>query len=175
MLRFIIIIILFASCANPKKLHKMMDKLPEAAAKECSDRFPIKETIQTEMVVDSALLEQYQIEYNYMAYLVDSLLNANCDTIQIEKIKYIINKIPCKPEIKVITKIQENTAKLQVMQNDCNKKINELSNVNAKNESIIQDLQRKNIKQKTRINWMWLIIVCLSIFAFRRQILKLII
>ncbi len=63
MIRYLIIVILLFSCSNPNKLHKMMDKLPEASAKECAQRFPIKETIETVTVADTALLHQYEIEF----------------------------------------------------------------------------------------------------------------
>jgi len=111
MKNFILVIGLFSiiGCANPKKLHKIMDKLPEATAKECAERYPINETIETVTVTDTALLHQYEIEFNYMAQLIDSLLSANCD------------------------------------------------------------------KLRARINWMWVVIVCLTLFAFRKQIAKLII
>jgi len=152
-----------------------MDKLPEATAKECADRYPIRETIQTITEVDTALLHQYEVEFNYMALLIDSLLSANCDTIHIDKIKEVIKKVPCKPITKVIIKTQESTAKLQVLKNDCQKTIKSLSQINTKIVTDIQKLELKNEKLKTRNRWMWFIIVCLTIFAFRRQIAKLII
>ena len=163
------------SCANPKKLHRMMDNLPEASAKECAQRYPINETIETLTVTDTALLHQYEVEFNYMALLIDSLLSANCDTVHIDKIKEVIKKIPCKPETKVIIKTQESTAKLQVLKNDCDKTIKSLSQINTKIVTDLQNLELKNEKLKTRNRWMWLIIVCLTVFAFRRQIAKLII
>jgi hypothetical protein len=173
--KYIFFLFFLASCANPNKLHKMMDKLPEATAKECADRYPIKETIETVTVTDTALLKQYEIEFNYMALLIDSLLSANCDTVHIDKIKEVIKKIPCKPETKVIIKTQESTAKLEVLKNDCDKTIKSLSQINTKIVTDIQKLELKNEKLKTRNRWMWFIIVCLTIFAFRRQIAKLII
>jgi len=177
MKNFILVIGLFSiiGCANPKKLHKMMDKLPEATAKECAERYPINETIETVTVTDTALLHQYEIEFNYMAQLIDSLLSANCDTVHIDKIKEVIKKIPCKPETKVIIKTQESTAKLQVLKNDCDKTIKSLSQINAQSVTKIHDLELSNGKLRARINWMWVVIVCLALFAFRKQIAKLII
>jgi hypothetical protein len=172
---YLSVLYLLVSCANPKKLHRMMDNLPEAAAKECAERYPIKETIETLTVTDTALLHQYEVELNYMAQMIDSLLSANCDTVHIDKIKEVIKKIPCKPETKVIIKTQESTAKLQVLKNDCDKTIKSLSQINTKIVTDLQNLELKNEKLKTRNRWMWLIIVCLTVFAFRRQIAKLII
>jgi len=153
----------------------MMDNLPEASAKECADRYPINETIETITVTDTALLHQYEVEFNYMALLIDSLLSANCDTVYIDKIKEVIKKIPCKPETKVIIKTQESTAKLQVLKNDCDKTIKSLSQINTQNVTKIHVLELTNGKLKTRNKWMWVVIICLSIFSFRRQFAKLII
>jgi hypothetical protein len=153
----------------------MMDKLPDATAKECDERYPIKETIETITITDTALLQQYETEFNYMALLIDSLLSANCDTVHIDKIKEVIKKVPCKPITKVIIKTQESTAKLEVLKNDCDKTIKSLSQVNTQNVTKIHDLELTNGKLKTRNKWMWVIIICLSIFSFRRQFAKLII
>ena len=152
-----------------------MDNLPEATAKECADRYPINETIETITVTDTALLHQYEVEFNYMALLIDSLLSANCDTVHIDKIKEVIKKIPCKPETKVIIKTQESTAKIEVLKNDCDKTIKSLSQINTKIVTDLQKLELKNEKLKTRNKWMWVVIICLSIFSFRRQFAKLII
>ena len=171
---YLSVLYLLVSCANPNKLHKMMDKLPDATAKECAYRYPIKETIQTITEVDTALLHQYEVEFNHMALLIDSLLSANCDTVVIDRIKQVIRKIPDKPQIKYIIKTQESTAKLQVLKNDCDKTIKSLSQINTQNVTKIHDLEINNGKLKARNNWMWLLIVCLTAFSFRRQISKLI-
>jgi hypothetical protein len=153
----------------------MMDNLPEATAKECAQRYPINETIETITVTDTALLHQYEVEFNYMALLIDSLLSANCDTVHIDKIKEVIKKIPCKPETKVIIKTQESTAKLQALKDDCDKKDKQYVTIIQKNVTKIHGLELTNGKLKTRNKWMWVVIICLSIFSFRRQFAKLII
>lgn len=147
-----------------------MDKLPEATAKECDQRFPVIERVETVTITDSALLKQYEVEFNYMAVLIDSLLSANCDTVYIDKIKEVIRRIPCKPETKIITRTLESTAKVEVIRNQYNQSINEL---NACKEQI-NARDGKIGKLKTRNNWMWVIIVFLTIFAFRKQIAKLV-
>lgn len=152
-----------------------MDNLPQATAKECADRFPIKETIEEVTIADTALLLQYEEEFQYMAHLIDSLLMANCDTVYIDKIKEKIKKIPCKPEIKYIIKTQESTAKLEALQMNCDRKLEALSQINAENVTNIHALEFKNSKLKTRNNWMWVIILCLTVFSFRRQIAKMIV
>ena len=165
---------LLASCANPKKLHKMMDKLPDAAAKECAQRFPIKETIDTVTIEDREIIEAYEEEFQYMTAMIDSLLNAKCDTLYIDKIKEKIRKIPCKPEIKYIIKTQESTAKLAVLQAECDKKQSELVTNLTKSVTELQFIKGKNAKLQKRNIWLWVIIVLLTGFSFRRQIFNLI-
>lgn len=150
-----------------------MDDLPEATAKECADRFPIKETIETITVEDTALLQQYAIEFNYMAGLIDSLLSANCDTVQIEKIKEVIQKIPCKPITKYIIKTQENTAKQKVILDSCQKVSSELNEKLDKEIEKVNALTDKCDKYKRqRDRYLWLLIA-LIIFSFRKRIASL--
>lgn len=152
----------------------MMDKLPFHAADECAQRFPIKERIDTLMIEDTALINAYINEYNYMSQMIDSLLDAKCDTLYIDKIKEKIRQIPCKPEVKYIIKTQESTAKLTALQIECDKKQAELvANLN-KSVTQLQNIERKNAKLQVRNIWLWLIIVLLTIFSFRRQIFNLI-
>jgi hypothetical protein len=177
MKNILLIIGLFSiiGCANPKKLHKMMDKLPEATAKECDQRFPIKETTDTLTVTDTALVKAYEEEYLRVLLMLNDLMNKGCDTIVREKIKEVVKTLPAKTNTKVVVRTQESTAKLEVLKNDCEKTIKSLSQINTKIVADLQKLELKNEKLKTRNRWMWFVIVCLTIFAFRRQIAKLII
>jgi hypothetical protein len=147
-----------------------MDKLPEASAKECSQRYPIKETIEMVTVADTAMLQQYEVEFQYMSYLIDSLLSANCDTVIVEKIKQVITKIPCKPTIKYIIKTQENTAKSQVIIDSCQKISKDLNlqvDKLSKKVNVLSDECDKYKRQRNRYLWM---LIALIIFSFRRQI-----
>jgi len=92
-----------------------------------------------------------------------------------ERIIEVLKNIPCKPQTKIITKTQESTAKLQVLKNDCDKTIKSLSQINTENVTKIHKLELKNGKLKSRVTWMWFLIVCLFIFSFRSQIAKLLI
>jgi hypothetical protein len=152
----------------------MMDKLPDATAKECAYRYPIKETIQTITEVDTALLHQYETEFNYMAMLIDSLLSANCDTVHIDKIKEVIKKVPCKPVTKVIIKTQENTAKQQVIIDNCAKATKELNGKLDKQTQISNELTAKLNKAKLQRNWLFWILIALLIWTFRKVISLLI-
>lgn len=172
--KYLIFLLLFVVSCNPaNKLHKIMDKLPEAAAKECSERYPIKETIETVTVADTAMLQQYEIEFQYMSYLIDSLLSANCDTIHIEKIRNVIKKIPCKPVTKVIIKTQENTAKQQVILDSCQKVSKDLNlqvDKLSKKVNVLTDECDKYKRQRNTYLW---ILIALVIFSLRKQIATL--
>jgi hypothetical protein len=171
---YLAVLYLLVSCANPKKLHRMMDNLPEASAKECSQRYPIKETIETVTVADTAMLQQYEIEFQYMSYLIDSLLSANCDTVIVENIKQIITKIPCKPTIKYVIKTQENTAKSQVILDSCQKLSSLLHKKLDKEIDNVSRLTAKCDKVKGQRNWLIWLVIALLIWTFRKVIALLI-
>ena len=144
-----------------------MDKLPIDAAKECAQRYPIKEKIDTIKYEDTELLRAYEDEFRYMSEMIDSLLSAKCDTLYIDKIKEKIRQIPCKPEIKYIIKTQESTAKLAVLQAECDKKQAELVTNLTKSVTELQFIKGKNDKLQARNIWLWLIIILLTIFSLR--------
>lgn len=173
-------LMLASACSTPAKLNKLMNKLPEAAAKECSQRFPIKETIDTITIEDTALLHQYEQEFNYIYSILDSVLSKNCDTVRIENIKEIIKKIPAKPETKVIVKTVENTAKQQVIIDSCQKLTSSLTlQLNRNNEEIkaLTENVNKYKKQRNKSYW-WIFLLLLLLFrkplinGARRLIIK---
>ena len=145
----------------------MMDKMPINAASECAQRFPIKETIDTVTIEDREIIEAYEEEFMHMSQIIDSLLNAKCDTLYVDKIKEKIKQIPCKPEIKYIIKTQESTAKIQALQAECDKKQAELVTNLTKSVIELQFIKGKNDKLQARNIWLWVIIVLLSLFSFR--------
>lgn len=174
MKQILVIFCLFAVSCNPaNKLHKMMDKLPEASAKECAVRFPIKETIETVTVADTAMLHQYEMEFQYMAQMIDSLLIANCDTVKVEKIKNVITKIPCKPVVKYVIKTQENTAKQQVIIDSCQKlssKLYEKLDITTRKLDLMTDKSDKYKRQRNRYFWL---LITLLIWSLRKPIASL--
>lgn len=150
-----------------------MDKLPEATAKECDQRFPIKETIETVTIADTAMIQQYEVEFQYMSYLIDSLLSANCDTIYKDHIIEIIKKIPGKPQIRQVTKIQESTAKQQVIIDSCNKMSSLLNKKLDKSEQKVKELSDKCDKYKRQRNrYLWMLII-LALYSLRKPIAAL--
>lgn len=163
------------SCATPKKLNKVMNKLPEASAKECANRFPIKETIDTFTVIDSSLLQSYEMEFVYLYHIVDSLLGG---TVDVETKKEIVTvfqekKVPVV-KYKYITKVQENTARRQTILDSCAKLTNNVKTKLVKYEEkvkILTDKAEKYKKQRNQLYW-WLLV--LLIIVFRKPIIKLI-
>jgi hypothetical protein len=151
----------------------MMDKIPVAAAKECAERYPIKEKTDTVSVVDSTLINAYENELFLLWKQLDSVLSAGCDTQYITRIKEIIKTKPAKPETKYIIKTQESTAKLEVVKNDCDKTIKSLSEANTQNVTKLHESELKVEKLKRRNIWMWVIIIALTLFSFRKQIFRL--
>lgn len=174
MYKYLLVLVLFASCATPNKLKKIMDKLPEATAKECNQRFPIKETIDTVYTVDSNVLKSYEDEYTRLNIKIDSLLGEGCDTLYIDRIKEVIKQLPAKTNTKVIVKTQESTAKIQVMKDSCDKMVSGLVAANENNAVIIQNITAKNDSLRKQNTWLWLVIVIAAIWIFRKRILSLV-
>ena len=70
----VFVIAILSSCMTAKKADKFLDKNPEFSAKQCAERFPIKETIDTLTVYDTTLIKAYEMEYGYLYHIIDSLL-----------------------------------------------------------------------------------------------------
>jgi hypothetical protein len=168
------------SCTTPKKLNKVMNKLPEASAKECASRFPIKETTDTVEVIDTALIQAYENELFLLWKQLDSVLVAGCDTQYIFRIKEIIQKQPAKIETKYIIKTQESTAKYKVLLDSCDK-------ISKQNMSVIDKITKEKeayynkymdqkeradrvAKQRNSLYW-WLLLVLVALF--RKPLLRI--
>ena len=144
-------------CATPNKLNKVMNKLPEAAAKECAVRFPIKETIDTVTVIDSSMLQAYEMEFVYLYHIVDSLLGNQVDAETKKEIVTIFQekKVPVV-KYKYITKVQENTARCQVILGSCNKMssiFNKKLDKEQEKVKALTDKAEKYREQRNRYLW----------------------
>lgn len=163
-----IILVIFASCATPKKLDRLMNKLPESAAKQCAERYPVKESIDSVIMMDSAMLKNYESEFMIMASIIDSLLSAKCDTVIKIKIKELIKTLPAKVQTKVITRTIENTAQVQVLRDS-------IQNLSAKHLEADTKALNYGVKiqgYKRQIGLMWLVIILLG-FIIIRSFIKL--
>ena len=168
------------SCNTPKKLNKVMNKLPEASAKECAVRFPIKETIDTITIQDNELLEAYEKEFTYLYSILDSVLGQQIPDSIKEKIVTVIQEkqVPII-EYKYIIKTQESTAKLQVLKDSCTAKIDKLNKEHAafkdkllstENKLNIVSTKYENVKKERNKLYWWLILLLIALF--RRPIFK---
>lgn len=186
-----ILLILFAfqflSCLTPKKLDKFFEIKPELAARKCVEVFPIKETIDTITISDTAIIEAYKNEMTHLSSILDSLKKKGCDTQYIETIKEIVKNQPVKVETKYIIKTQENTAKLKVLQDSMNvlikqkdKEIDEIGEqYKAKHDEYLAcsakyvDMKGKADELKKERNKAYWWIVLLLIILFRKPIVRL--
>jgi hypothetical protein len=161
-------------CTTQKKAIRYFDNNNTEAADYCADRFPIRETVDTIEVQDTALLYQYEVEFNHLSHLLDSLLIANCDTVYVDRIIQVIKKLPSKPEIKYIVKSQENTARSQVILDSCNKMsslLNKKLDKEVEKVKVLTDKCEKYKRQRNRYLW-WVLL--LIVWTLRKPIIKLI-
>ena len=173
MYKYLIVLALFASCANPKKLHRMMDKLPVATAQECNQRFPIKETVDTIEVTDDVILQAYQDEYARLNIVIDSLLNSGCDTVVIDSIRTVIKQLPAKTNTRIVVKTQESTAKLQTVKDSCNAMVNKLLSANENQSVTIDNISKSNSRIRKQNIWLWVVLIVMAIWMNRKRILSL--
>lgn len=151
-----------------------MNKLPKAAAKECAERFPIKETIDTITIIDSAMLQAYEMEFVYLYQMLDSILGEQVnDSIKKEIVTIFQEKKVPVIKYKYITKTIESTAKYQVLldsmqniQTDLDGYIEGLTAEKdhyGKKYAEAKDKADKYKNQRNRYMW-WLLIVLLALF-----------
>ena len=176
----IAIIYSLTSCQTERKAAKFYAKNPTALAKLCDEKFPVIPSVDTLVTIDSILLSQYEREFSNLYYLIDSLIsNDSIKTViqtQIKTVKEPVYKT------KTVTITKENTARLaackeQMEENERDYELNiqgfenELEERDTKIMDLIDKVSRT---QRQRNKFMWLLIA-MTIFAFRRQIVKLII
>ena len=177
---YFILIYSLTSCQTERKATRFMAEHPNILAKICDEKFPIIPSVDTLVTIDSMLLAQYEREFSNLYYLIDSLIsNDSIKTViktQIKTVKEPVYKT------KTVTITKENTArlaacKLQMEENERDYELNIQGFENELDEADkqIQELTDKvNRTRKQRNKFMWLL-VAMTIFAFRRQIVKLII
>jgi predicted RNase H-like nuclease (RuvC/YqgF family) len=176
----IAIIYSLTSCQTERKATRFMSEHPNVLAKMCDEKFPVIPSVDTLVTIDSMLLSQYEKEFSSLYYLIDSLISN--DTVK-ATIQSQIKTLP-KPDYKkkTITVTKENTARLaackeQMEENERDYELNIKGFENELNEADkqIQELKDKvNRTRKQRNKFMW-VLVAMTIFAFRRQIVKLIV
>jgi hypothetical protein len=173
---------IYQSCLLPKKLDKFFDKKPVMAAKKCEEVFPIKETTDTVTIIDSAMLQAYEMEFVYLYSMLDSLLGHQVsDSVKREIVTVFQEKKVPVIKYKYITKTVESTAKYQILLDSCNKiskdnlsKINTLTKDIQWYSSKYTEAKEKADRYKEQRNKMYWWIFFLIIALFRRQIARLI-
>lgn len=172
---FCILIYILYGCTTQKKAARYFDNNNTEAAAYCADRFPVIETSDTVFITDSAELLAYENEFTYMAKYIDSLISIKCDTSIKPDIRYIIKKLPSKPcPEKIITKQIENTAKIKVIFDSCQKMsslLNKKLDKEIEKVKILTDESNKYKRQRNR--YLWLVLLLLM-WTFRKPIIKLI-
>jgi hypothetical protein len=152
-----------------------MDKLPEATAKECAERFPIMETIDTVEVYDTALIKAYEMEFGHLYYMLDSLLGKQIPDSTKKEIITIFqdNKVPVV-KYKYITKTQEGSAKAQVIRDSCQKMSTLMSAKLDNTTNKLAETEIKSQKYKSERDRLWWILIILLIYTFRKPIIRVI-
>ena len=176
----IAIIYSLTSCQTERKATRFMAEHPNILAKICDEKFPVIPSVDTVVTIDSAVLLQYEREFSNLYYLIDSLISN-------DSVKTVIKtqfKTVSKPvyKTKTVTITKENTARLaackeQMEENERDYELNIQGFKIALDESEKekQELKDKvNRTRKQRNKFMW-VLVAMTIFAFRRQIVKLLI
>lgn len=152
-----------------------MNKLPEASAKECAVRFQIKETIDTVTVLDTTLIKAYEMEFGYLYSIVDSLLGEQVhDSIKREIVTIFQEKKVPVIKYKYITKVQESTAKSQVIFDSCKNLTSQLQAKIDIQSKQIDELQIKADRYKESRNLLYWWILFLLLIVFRKPIALLI-
>lgn len=175
-----IICIIFQSCLLPKKLDKFFNKKPTLAAQKCVQYFPIKETTDTVIVVDSTTLQAYEMEFVYLYSMLDSLLGGEVsDSVKREIVTVFQEKKVPVIKYKYITKTVENTAKYQVLLDSCNKitkdnlsKIDKITKEKEDFDKKYNDAKYNADKYKKERNKSYWWILLLLILLFRKPLIR---
>lgn len=175
MTKYILIFgLLFQSCLLPKKLDKFFDKKPIMAAKKCEEVFPIKETTDTVTIIDSAMLQAYEMEFVYLYSMLDSLLGSQVsDSVKREIVTVFQEKKVPVIKYKYITKTVENTRKLQIVKDSLTVIIDMLTqDVKDKHKEYIaaykdytveKEKADKYKRQRNNLYW-WILILLMLLF-----------
>ena len=179
---FCVILVTLFSCTTPRKLNRVMDKLPEAAAKECATRFPIKESVDTVIVIDSSFSKAKEMEFSYLYYTIDSLLGKQVhDSIKKEIVTVFQERKVPVVKYKYITRVQESTAKQQVILDSCskmssllNKKLDTLNEKLVVATGKLQLMTEKSDRYKSQRDRSYWWILLLLAALFRRPIFRIV-
>jgi hypothetical protein len=166
--------ILMTGCVTEKKVKKYLDKNPLVGSEYCAETYPIIETTDTTVVVDSTT---YKDAYEYLVKFSDSLLyelSQAPDTISIEKVKESIRTEikyrlkPCLDSTILIQKTKESTAKVKHLEELLrlkDKRIEEKDDVISKRDQRITQLEDKVSNLKKQKLWLIILLIISVLFV----------
>lgn len=170
---YIFFICVLGSCVTNKKAVTYFDKNRDKAAEYCADRFPVIEKTDTVEIVDSTLLRAYEEEHAYMVSYIDSIISIKCDSsAKREIITVIKDGIKPKPIVKYVTRVVENTARVQALRDSCDKLSSNLyKKLDITTQNLIAMTDKSEKYKKQRNQYLWFIILLLAIL-FRKPIAR---
>jgi hypothetical protein len=142
MKKYLLILVLFASCATQKKAEKYYSKHPEELAQVCIDKFPLDTISKTDTfyqkadnvdysgiidsikdVFDNTISEAPTVVYDSNCIEEYNKLLSNQKALKDKITSLQANYKPCKPDTVRLTKqyTVEDKRKLFIVQNDLNK------------------------------------------------------
>jgi hypothetical protein len=122
--KYIIFILLLASCTTQRKVKAWMHVNEPKAAVICNDMFPVIETHDTTYLHDTT----YQVEVRNTTEYIEREVLLGCDTITATKVIERIRTMPAPPaQTKVVTRTVESTAKLSIIERQLKAARNERS------------------------------------------------
>ena len=157
-MRFLVILLILSSCNPVRQLNRAEARLAEAGRLPaiCADRFPIKDTTY----IKDTLIR------------IDTLLSGEYifDTLRVNDTLY---KIEYKPleiiKTKLLTKVikVEDRAKVEALST-------RVSQLEANRGTLISELADYKAKAKSRLNWLILLLIAISVRLLYKPIKKLI-
>jgi hypothetical protein len=122
--KYIIFILLLASCTTQRKVKAWMHVNEPKAAVICNDMFPVIETHDTTYLHDTT----YQVEVRNTTEYIEREVLLGCDTITATKVIERIRTMPAAPaQTKVVTRTVESTAKISIIERQLKAARNERS------------------------------------------------
>lgn len=162
-MKYLIIILFFASCATQRKAEKFYDKHPEKLAEKCATEFPVKDSI---IKGDSVIR-------------FDTLWETFTDTLISEPQVIVETRIVPKTVTKTVvvrdTIIRENTARVSVLGSQI-AKLNEANQaLNTKTHELSQerDTFKHERNKARRLNWILFVAIGVGVGLAIRKKLRL--
>lgn len=156
---------------TPKKAHRYLDANPLFAAKECAERYPVTERIDTIEVQNDEMLNAYESQFEYLYKLIDSLTGGKLSPERKDSIITII-RYKTKPVIsyKTIVKTVRDSAAVAACRMEAARVQKELNDkLDTANKNLIRFVDKAD-KYKLQRTWLFLFLLLLLAWTFRKFI-----